>query len=98
MRASTPFGDRVYVHHASLDAKVRRAVESNFTHAEAALCFATSTLELGIDIGDVDLIVLIGALSLAAGALWVVCSGTVRVPNASIGHTSSGSVRPFAAR
>src|SRR5438270_8929356 len=26
------------------------------------------------------------------------CTGTVRVPNASIGHTSSGSVRPFAAR
>jgi ATP-dependent Lhr-like helicase len=61
LKPDSPFGDRVYVHHASLDARVRRGVEDNFTHAEAALCFATSTLELGIDIGDVDLVVLIGA-------------------------------------
>jgi ATP-dependent helicase Lhr and Lhr-like helicase len=60
LRVDTPFGDRIYVHHASLDANVRRAVENNFTLTEAALCFATSTLELGIDIGDVDLILLIG--------------------------------------
>ncbi len=60
-RTGSPFGDRVYVHHASLDANVRRRVEDNFAHAEAAICFATSTLELGIDVGDVDLVVLIGA-------------------------------------
>ncbi|MGI8468038.1 MAG: helicase-related protein, partial [Pyrinomonadaceae bacterium] len=35
--------------------------EESFARAGAALCFATSTLELGIDIGDVDLILLIGA-------------------------------------
>jgi ATP-dependent Lhr-like helicase len=56
---NTPFGDRVFVHHASLDARVRHATERNFTMSEAALCFATSTLELGIDIGDVDLVILI---------------------------------------
>jgi replicative superfamily II helicase len=56
----TPFGDRVFVHHANLDARVRRSVERDFATAEAALCFATSTLELGIDIGDVDLVILIG--------------------------------------
>ncbi len=61
LRTGSPFGDRVYVHHASLATAVRRSVEDNFAHAEAALCFATSTLELGIDIGDVDLVVLIGA-------------------------------------
>lgn len=61
LRAGSPFGDRVYVHHASLSATVRRSVEDNFAHAEAALCFATSTLELGIDIGNVDLVVLVGA-------------------------------------
>jgi len=59
-RQGSPFGDRVFVHHGSLDARVRRAAERNFSTAEAALCFATSTLELGIDIGDVDLVVLIG--------------------------------------
>ncbi len=61
LRPGSPFGDNVFVHHASLAATVRRAVERNFAHADAALCFATSTLELGIDIGDVDLVVLIGA-------------------------------------
>ncbi|MEJ7713429.1 MAG: DEAD/DEAH box helicase [Pyrinomonadaceae bacterium] len=54
----SPFGDQVYVHHASLDRRVRHAVEREFSNARAALCFATATLELGIDIGDVDLIVL----------------------------------------
>jgi len=63
LQTDSPFGDRVYVHHASLSAAVRRMAEENFTHAEAALCFATSTLELGIDIGDVDLVLLIGAPS-----------------------------------
>lgn len=59
-RQGSPFGDRVFVHHSSLDAGVRHAVEHNFTISEAALCFATSTLELGIDIGDLDLVLLIG--------------------------------------
>ncbi len=60
LRHGSPFGNHVYVHHASLEARVRRSAESRFALAEAALCFATSTLELGIDIGDVDLVILIG--------------------------------------
>lgn len=59
-RQGSPFGDSIFVHHSSLDARVRHAAEHNFTTAEAALCFATSTLELGIDIGDLDLVLLIG--------------------------------------
>ncbi len=60
LRGCAPFGDAVMVHHASLSARVRRAVEEKFARTEAALCFATTTLELGIDIGDVDLILLLG--------------------------------------
>ncbi len=60
LRQGSLFGNHVYVHHASLETRVRRSVESRFAIAEAALCFATSTLELGIDIGDVDLVILIG--------------------------------------
>ncbi|MBC7912311.1 MAG: DEAD/DEAH box helicase [Pyrinomonadaceae bacterium] len=60
LRGSLPFGDDVLVHHASLSGRVRHAVEEKFARAGAALCFATQTLELGIDIGDVDLILLIG--------------------------------------
>ncbi len=61
LRGSPPFGDEVMVHHANLSAAIRRQTEENFARTGAALCFATSTLELGIDIGDVDLILLIGA-------------------------------------
>jgi len=59
-RGTLPFADRVFAHHANLAARVRHFTEQRFTTLDAALCFATSTLELGIDIGDVDLIVLIG--------------------------------------
>jgi len=59
-RQDSPFGDHVFVHHASLDGRVRHATERQFTTSEVALCFATSTLELGIDIGDLDLVMLIG--------------------------------------
>ena len=60
LRDCAPFGDAVMVHHASLSARARRAVEEKFARSGAALCFATATLELGIDIGDVDLILLLG--------------------------------------
>src|ERR1043166_3827600 len=60
LRGSAPFGDEVFVHHASLSARARHAVEEKFARTGAALCFATATLELGIDIGDVDLILLVG--------------------------------------
>lgn len=61
LRGSLPFGEEVLVHHANLSKQVRHQTEEKFTRTGAALCFATSTLELGIDIGDVDLILLIGA-------------------------------------
>ena len=50
----------VFVHHASLSARERRETEAALREARGALCFATMTLELGIDIGDVSGIVLCG--------------------------------------
>jgi len=60
MRGIMPFGEKVYAHHGSLAKEVRERVERDFAHARTAVCFATSTLELGIDIGDVDYAVLYG--------------------------------------
>lgn len=57
------FGRRVYVHHSSLDVSVREQVEADLKGRDATLCIATSTLELGIDIGDINLVVLVGAPS-----------------------------------
>lgn len=60
LRGRTRFGEHVFAHHASLDKEVRLATEQAFQEAESALCIATSTLELGIDIGDVDVAILYG--------------------------------------
>lgn len=84
LKLNSPFGDRIFVHHASLTASVRRSVESEFTHAEAALCFATSTLELGIDIGDVDLVVLIGAPGDTAAFLQRIGRGNRRTARTAV--------------
>ena len=84
MRRDTPFGDSVFAHHASLDAKLRRRVESQFAQSEVALCFATSTLELGIDIGNVDLVVLIGAPNDLSAFLQRIGRGNRRTARTSV--------------
>lgn len=58
--SGSPFGDAVYVHYSNLDWERRREIERGFAQAEAALCFASSTLELGIDVGNIDVTLLIG--------------------------------------
>ena len=53
-----PFQDAILVHHASLQKQRREEVERQMNNSDRAILCATSTLELGIDIGDVDCIVL----------------------------------------
>jgi len=48
----------VVAHHGSLHRRVREEAEAIMKEAEVAVCVATSTLEIGIDIGDIDLVVL----------------------------------------
>lgn len=48
----------VVVHHGSLERKVREEAETVMKESDVAVCVATSTLEVGIDIGDIDLIIL----------------------------------------
>lgn len=49
----------VVAHHGSLSRRVREEAETVMKEADVAVCVATSTLEIGIDIGDIDLIVLV---------------------------------------
>jgi len=51
---------RIFAHHGSLARPIRLKVERAFLDAPSAICVATMTLELGVDIGDVDLVVLLG--------------------------------------
>jgi ATP-dependent Lhr-like helicase len=55
--------DLVYTHYSSLSTEVRVKTEAEFSALPHALCIATSTLELGIDIGDIDATILWGAPS-----------------------------------
>lgn len=61
LRHGAGFGDAVFSHHSSLTKEARERVEFEFERLDRAVCVATSTLELGIDIGDVTLVVLFGA-------------------------------------
>lgn len=48
----------VVAHHGSLDRDVREEAEVVMKEANVAVCVSTSTLEIGIDIGNIDLVVL----------------------------------------
>jgi ATP-dependent Lhr-like helicase len=55
--------DQLLVHHSSLSPGMRKEAEDAFSRAGSACIICTSTLELGIDIGDLDVVVLVGAPS-----------------------------------
>jgi Lhr-like helicase len=61
LRQHLPYHADIFVHYSNLDAQMRLEVEERFAEAATAVCVCTSTLELGIDIGSVDDIVLLGA-------------------------------------
>lgn len=51
------FGVDSYVHHSSIDKNRREAVEELFKYGRNKTIVATSTLELGIDIGGLDIVI-----------------------------------------
>jgi ATP-dependent helicase Lhr and Lhr-like helicase len=54
-------GVRTFVSHASLSIDERRQAEAAFAAEPDCVIVATSTLELGIDVGELDRVVQIGA-------------------------------------
>ena len=51
----------IALHHGSLDVSQRRKVEAAMAEGRLRAVVCTSTLELGIDWGDVDLVIHVGA-------------------------------------
>ncbi len=59
LKQKTLFRDMVFAHHGSLSRNERERVERQFKDMPAGVCLATLTLELGIDIGGIDYILLV---------------------------------------
>ena len=59
--------DRLCVHHASLSKAVRERAESAMRTWPYGLCVATTTLEIGLDLGDLDAVILNGAPPMPSG-------------------------------
>ena len=51
---------KVWGHHGSLERVTREAAEKGFSSCRDGILVATTTLEVGVDIGDVDAVVLVG--------------------------------------
>lgn len=54
------FSKKVFLHYSNLSTRERKFIENSFREEKMGVCIATSTLELGIDIGNVDGVVLMG--------------------------------------
>ena len=63
------FGTETFVSHSSLSAEERRRSEHAFAQGSHCVIVATSTLELGIDVGDLDRVVQIDAPATVASFL-----------------------------
>ncbi len=61
LRQQLAYHADIFVHYSNLDAAMRRDVEERFAASATAVCVCTSTLELGVDIGSIDDVVLLGA-------------------------------------
>jgi ATP-dependent Lhr-like helicase len=62
-------GVRTYVSHASLSASERSRAEAAFSEEKDCVIVATSTLELGIDVGDLDRVIQIDSPSTVSSFL-----------------------------
>ncbi len=49
----------IKVHHGKLDARMRLDAENALRNGRDVVCACTSTLEVGVDIGDIDLVMLV---------------------------------------
>ncbi|NMD01236.1 MAG: DEAD/DEAH box helicase [Bacteroidales bacterium] len=59
---STNIKEECYIHYSTLSLEEREQTEEDFKkNKDEVICIATSTLELGIDIGNIDAVILFGA-------------------------------------
>ncbi len=86
LRGRTSFGENVFAHHGSLARSVRERTERRFLESPAAVAFATLTLELGIDIGSVDYVLLLTPPPGVASLLQRIGRGSRRIRESRVGY------------
>ena len=86
-RAGVPIA---LVHHGSLSKEVRRSVEARLVSGQAACVVATGSLELGIDIGGVEEVILAGCPHSSVAALQ-----RIGRSGHGVGLVSRGRIAPF---
>jgi ATP-dependent Lhr-like helicase len=79
-----------FTHHGSLSREVRRTVEQKLAEGSLPCVAATSSLELGIDIGSVDEVILAGSPGSSAQALQ-----RIGRSGHGVGLTSRAALLPF---
>ncbi|GIW41481.1 MAG: hypothetical protein KatS3mg076_2058 [Candidatus Binatia bacterium] len=80
------FRDAVFPHHGSLSRTLRERTERRFLEAPAAVAVATLTLELGIDIGSVDYVLLAGVPPSVSSLLQRIGRGNRRTGKIRVGY------------
>lgn len=78
LREAWSYRDRVFLHYSNLDRREREAIERAMGEGDVGVCVATTTLELGIDIGDVEAVVLFGPPSTVSSYLQRIGRGSRR--------------------
>ena len=88
--ASSQVGGPIRAHHGSMSREARQQMEEQLKRGELPALVGTSSLELGIDIGSIDLVVQIGSPKSVAQALQRIGrSGHL------VGQTSVGRILPL---
>lgn len=65
----TEYGEDIAAHHSSLSKELRFNIEERLRNGELKVVVCSTSLELGIDIGFIDLVVMIGSPKSSARAL-----------------------------
>lgn len=99
LKSSPVLEKLVVTHHSSLSPEARESVEHWFSTAVKGVCVSTSTLEMGIDIGDIDAVLLYGPTSSIESLLQRIGRGNRRAKKTNaicLSRDASESIRESA--
>lgn len=91
----TRFEKRIFAHHGSMAKDRRERTERLFLESYSGVCFATTTLEMGIDIGSVDYVLLMGVPSSVSSLMQRIGRGGRRGGVTRMGYAVADPIEAF---